>query len=83
MENIIETLIKKIKNNEIEKEELIRYLQKVSWRIESLEDMLERMEKIYKEKYKQNEEIADFAEELAYNNAKEYTLNVFYKMEVE
>lgn len=81
--NIVDTLIEKIRNNEIEKEELIRYLQKVSWRIEGLVEMLERMEKNYKEEYKQKREIADLAEELAYKNSKEYTLNVFYKMEVE
>jgi predicted RNase H-like nuclease (RuvC/YqgF family) len=81
--NVIDKLIEKIKNNEIEKEELISYLQKVSWRIEGLEDTFERMEKLYKEEYKKNREIQDYAAELTYQTAKEYTLNVFNRMEVE
>jgi hypothetical protein len=41
------------------------------------------MEKLYKEEYKKNGEIQDYAAELTYQDAKEYTLNVFNRMEVE
>lgn len=81
--NIVDTLISKIKNEEIEKEELINYLKVMSWRIEGLEDTFERMENLYKKDYLENKEIQDYAQQLAYQNAKEYTLNVFNRMEVD
>ena len=83
MENIIDTLIKKIKNDEIDKEELLNYLKVVSWRIEELKDTLERFENYCKEDYKKSKEPINYAEQLTYRTAKDFTFNYFNRMEVE